>query len=165
MVLSSAMVDYDAVLITAIKVGDQQRFGELYDKYAPVLMGIINRIVKDTKQAEEILNGTFVRVWNEIGQFNALQCTLLTWLINLARKTAFEEIKYASLTTSKPKNPVYEATNSEADGKSAGVTKETAFEMVYYGGLSFIEAAENLNITVTELKNNIRQVVNGMKDK
>jgi DNA-directed RNA polymerase specialized sigma24 family protein len=166
MVLSSVMVDDDdAALAAAIKEGNQQSFGELYDKYAPALMGIISRIVKDTEQAEEILNNTFVNVWNQIAQYNGSQGTLLIWLINMARKTAFAEIKNAPLTTPKPKTPVYEGNINGVYGKSTATVSKTAFDMVYYGGLSFIEAAETLNISVAELRNNIRQAVKSMKDK
>ena len=38
----------------AIKKGDKEAFGSLYDKYALVLMGLINRILSADNDGEEI---------------------------------------------------------------------------------------------------------------
>ena len=53
-------IDGDLHLSIAIKQGDKEAFGRLYDKYAPVLMGLINRILPADSDGEEILQTAFI---------------------------------------------------------------------------------------------------------
>ena len=82
----------DLRLAVAIKKGDQQSLGLLYDKYAPALSGIISRIVNEEILAEKILNLTFVKAWNDVAAFNSCSSSLFSWLIKIVRQTAFEEL-------------------------------------------------------------------------
>lgn len=84
--------DEDTRLLVAAQAGDQQCFSLLYDKYAPALLGIISKIIDNEQLAEKTLLLTFVNAWNTITQFNNFDSTLFTWLINMTRKTAFENL-------------------------------------------------------------------------
>ena len=85
--------DNDLRLAVSVKKGNHQSVGLLYDKYASALSGIISRITNNEKLAEEILNITFVKLWNQIGTFNSSNTSLFTWLINITRQTAFYDIR------------------------------------------------------------------------
>ncbi len=145
--------DEDVNLAVSVNQGNQQSFGKLYDKYAPALFGIISRIVNDKKLAEEILNAAFVNTWNQVATFNASKTSLFTWLISIARQTALDEIKSEQFKNPLYSNPVYEE------------NKKSAFDLVYYKGLNCIEAAAQLNITVEELKADIKMTIKNMKEK
>ena len=54
--------DGDLYLSITIKQGDKEAFGKLYDKYAPVLMGLINRILPADNDGEEILQTAFLNI-------------------------------------------------------------------------------------------------------
>jgi len=49
-------------LIRRIQAHDQQAFGLLYDRLAPLVNAVIQRIVGDTAEAEEVLMETFWQV-------------------------------------------------------------------------------------------------------
>ncbi|HMD01281.1 MAG TPA: sigma factor, partial [Ferruginibacter sp.] len=81
----------DRRLAMAIEKGDQRSLGQIYNKYAPALMGIISRIASSKEQADDILRTTFVQIWEQIRSFDASRSSLFTWLINVARRTALDE--------------------------------------------------------------------------
>jgi DNA-directed RNA polymerase specialized sigma24 family protein len=148
----------DLRLAVAIKQGNQQSLAVLYDKYAPALAGIINRIINKEKQAEDILTSTFLQVWKQIATFNPSNSSLFSWLIKIARQTALEKVKMEQKKNSPSNNPVDKAHQQH-------LNQPSAFELVYYRGLTYGEAATVLKITVPELVTTIRTTVENMKEK
>lgn len=158
---SSISTHEDQRLAVSVKQGNVQAFGMLYDKYAPALLGIIKRIVDNEQLADEILKSTFVKVWQQVAAYNASQISLFTWLINLARQTAVEETKPAQVKNPQDNKAVYDDKKYGINNNlySTGQNQRSAFDLLFYAGLSSIEAAEQLHITVAELKNNIRMKI------
>ena len=167
MLRSSNRVNEDEWLGVSLKQGNQQSFGLFYDKYAPAISGIIIRIVNDEKMAEEILNLAFVNAWNQIASFNSSKTSLFSWLINIARQTAFDEIKSVHAKNLQYTNSVYEA-NTDGSLNNALINDKnqtSSFDLVYYKGLNFTQAAAELQITVPELINNIKMTIENLKEK
>ena len=125
-----------------------------YEKYSPALYGIIFRIINDTHIAEECLTATFEKAWNEIAAFRSSGNSFFTWLINLARKSAFE-----AKTQEQGRNP---RTINFVDRHDQHFS---ALDLVYFRGLSVVQAAELSGITIIELKTNLRMDLKNMKDK
>jgi len=71
----------------------------LYDNYSATLYGIIQRIVQDEELAEEILKKTFVKIWNNIAQYNPSKDRLQAWLISIARNIALEKLQSSEAKT------------------------------------------------------------------
>jgi DNA-directed RNA polymerase specialized sigma24 family protein len=143
----------DLQMAIAIKQGNQEYLGLLYDKYAPALSGIISRITDDKKLEEKILSTTFVNVWNQIATFNSSTGSLFSWIIRIARQTAFEVLKAAQQQNPDHYNTVYSA------------HQKSVFELVYYKGLTYNEVATQLQITVDEVKASIKMTMENMKEK
>ena len=142
-------------------MGNKQSFDVLYDKYAPALSGLITKIVNDASLVEKVLYSSFVKAWNQLPAFSPANNSLFTWLLNIARQTAFEEIRSDSYQQKqekipKGKSPVYK------DSKP-GIQKESSFDLVYYKGLNFMEVASALNITLEDVKASIRKAMEKMK--
>ena len=53
----------DAALIERIVQRDQTALAALYDRYAGMLSSVLNRILRDTQTAEEILQDIFFQLW------------------------------------------------------------------------------------------------------
>lgn len=161
--------------------GDEQSFLLLYDKFSPLLLGVICRIEARVEVAEDILKQTFLSAWNNKSSFDNSKCNLLTWLTRIARQEAIGVSKY-NVNKSKPvSDNVYVNTKNEIEQnkKTAvsshrlnGVTgnyknefatgmngTKTAFNLVYLQGMSLEEAANKLNTTTEQLKINIRAII------
>lgn len=144
----------DWQLADFIEERNQQSMNHFYDKYSPALYGIIYRIINNKHLAEECLMATFEKAWNEIGAFRRSGTSLFTWLLNMARQSAFEVIAQERKRNSGTQNYV----NGHAHDYSA-------FELVYFKGLTVMQAAELSGITVIELTTNLRMELQTMKDK
>ena len=76
-----------------LKAGDKKAFEYLYDNYSAELFGIINNILSSQEIAEDALQETFIKVWNNIQTYDKAKGRLFTWLLNIARNTALDKLK------------------------------------------------------------------------
>ncbi|HEY0054718.1 MAG TPA: sigma factor [Pedobacter sp.] len=65
----------------------------LYDMYASSLFGVIIKIVKDIKVAEDTLSETFVKIVNSFDQYDSSKGKLFTWMINIARHESIDKLR------------------------------------------------------------------------
>ena len=151
----------DTRLVEAVQAGDQHSFSLLYDKYAPALLGIISKIIHNEHLADESLQLTFVNAWNTISRFNNSENSLFTWLINIARKTAFEKLPSNPGKNLQDINDVYKAANRGISNKE---TYAMVFEMGYHKRMSCKEIATLLNMSVDEIKINIKKAVQHLRE-
>ena len=88
----------DMELVELLKAGNKEAFAVLYDSYSALLFGVIVRIVKDSVDAENLLQDCFIKVWQYAERYDPEKGRLATWLINIARNTAidFTRSKYFS---------------------------------------------------------------------
>lgn len=68
-------------------------FNYLYANYAAVLFGVVKRVVSDEETAQDVLQEVFVKIWNNIGQYDAAKGRIYTWMINIARNTAIDKLR------------------------------------------------------------------------
>ncbi len=60
---ASAPAATDDGLLTQVAKGDRDAFSELYDRLAPLVLGIAKWVVHDPSQAEEVAQEALVDVW------------------------------------------------------------------------------------------------------
>ena len=61
---------------------------QLYDSFGRVIYSLVYRIVQDTGVAEDLVQETFLRVWNQAHAFNSARGSLASWLLTVARNRA-----------------------------------------------------------------------------
>src|SRR6266571_8016614 len=69
----------------AALAGNTTDFGVAYDQYAPVLYGLLLRVLRDSSDAQEILQETFLSAWKDARKFDPERGSELAWLIAMAR--------------------------------------------------------------------------------
>ncbi len=57
-------------LIKGCLKGQQKAQKDLYDRYSPKFLGVCIRYIKDREEAEHVMIGGFVKVFQNIGQFS-----------------------------------------------------------------------------------------------
>jgi RNA polymerase sigma-70 factor (ECF subfamily) len=80
-------------LLARIANRDTDALGELYDQQAPVLLGMLMRILGDREAAEEILGSVFLRAWAEARQLARVEASLPAFLLLAARARAIEKLR------------------------------------------------------------------------
>ena len=84
--------DQDKDLITSIAMGHCEAFHELYVKYHRRLASFIARVNWRKEDIEEIINDTFMIVWQSAGEYrHASQVS--TWIFGIAYRTALKSLR------------------------------------------------------------------------
>ena len=78
-------------LVHAILTKDRNGAEALYDMYSSSLYGVIFRIVQHEEIAEDLLQDTFIRIWNSFSSYDASKGRLFTWMVNVARNIAIDK--------------------------------------------------------------------------
>src|SRR5579871_5310720 len=67
--------------------------GELYDRYGRLAYSLIYRVVRDAGIAEDLVQETFLRVWNRVEGFDGDRGALGGWLLAVARNRAIDYLR------------------------------------------------------------------------
>lgn len=85
--------DHDAALMAKVVAGDESAFATLYDRYSPMLFGMLMRILRDSQAAEEVLQDLFLQLWRKPGQFDVSRGSLPAWLMVIGRNRAISRLR------------------------------------------------------------------------
>src|SRR6202008_1219760 len=83
-------------LIAAVAKGDEAAFERLYVATRAKLYGVALRILRRQELAEEIIQETYVKIWNSAGQFNPELASPITWMTSIARNRAIDLVRKKS---------------------------------------------------------------------
>lgn len=77
-------------LVERLRNKDTTAFDYLYDHYSEALYGVIIRTVRHQNIAEETLQDTFIRIWEQVENYDPAKGTLFTWMYRIARNKAID---------------------------------------------------------------------------
>src|SRR5271154_6703312 len=84
--------DRDSALLAAIAAGDRRALEELYLSYHRRLARFLSRFTARYENIEEIINDTFMVVWQNAKDFRSAS-QVSTWIIGIAYRTALKSIR------------------------------------------------------------------------
>jgi RNA polymerase sigma-70 factor (ECF subfamily) len=83
----------DTALACRLKRHDPGAMAELYDRYGRLAYYLIYRIVGNESAAEDMVQETFLRVWNSIHNFDRDRGPLGRWVLSVARNRAIDYLR------------------------------------------------------------------------
>lgn len=93
LIKSTDFTDKDNEMIMLFQEGDKKAFEMLYDQFAPSMLSIILRIVKDQKIAELVLSKAFMQIWQNRKSYCVQKGSIIVWLLQFARNAAFLQLE------------------------------------------------------------------------
>ncbi|MEC5156276.1 RNA polymerase sigma factor [Chryseobacterium sp. MP_3.2] len=165
-------------LVSLLLSRDQKGFNYLYDNYSPAFYGVIFRIVKYEEEANEVLQDTFVKIWNSITSYDPKKGALYTWMLNIARNSAIDRLKSKSFQNDLQNQSIPDFVD---DNKSLSTEQKHEFKEVenlvnslkadysilinkaYFGGFTQEEIAEELGIPLGTVKTRTRAALLELK--
>ena len=81
-----------ACIIRKCKKGDKLAFKNLMLKYTNYVFALAFRMLNSEEDAKDIIQETFLRVWNNIGNYNE-QIKITTWIYKIATNLCLDKIK------------------------------------------------------------------------
>ena len=82
----------DFALMRAIQKGDMVAFSAMVDRYKDRLMNVIGRMLSSQEEAEDIVQETFIRVYQHRQSFNFQHC-FSTWIYTIGLNLARNELR------------------------------------------------------------------------
>ncbi len=143
--------------------------------YSSSLFGVISRIVNDTAVAEDVLQDTFIKIWNSFSSYRAEKGRLFTWMVNIARNLAIDKIRSKDFKN-QAKNHELENNVTFIDEQRSTVYKpelvgikemvetlkpeqKSILDLVYFKGYTHIEAADELGVPLGTIKTRLRMAI------
>lgn len=80
-------------LLQRVGSRDQSAFTELYRRTSPKLYGVCLRMLREPAGAEDVLQDSYVKVWQQAGRFDSDRASAMTWLITLTRNRAIDRLR------------------------------------------------------------------------
>lgn len=180
--LAVGLSEGDRALAERLQRRDPQAVAELYDRYGRLVYALIFRIVRDTGVAEDLVQETFLRVWNRSKGFDAEKGALGPWLLAVARNRA---IDYLRSTIGRLRNSL-ELEETEHPSQFLDLEKEIlnsdrvrrvrdafqrlspnqreVIEMAYFQGLSQTEMAEKMGQPLGTVKTWVRTALQILRE-
>lgn len=163
-----------AVLISNLKNKDEAALSQLYDAYAPALYGVIIRICKDEQHAQNILQDTFLTIWEKSYQYYPEKGKFYTWAYRIAKHKTLNFLRSDKNLIQTEDLSVYknreETVKTETDAlqlkgclNKLEPHHKKALELVYFNGLTHREAHEEMNVPLGTFKSYIKQALKKLK--
>ena len=83
----------DDDVLRAVARGDRDAFGELYDRYAPRVFGLVRKVVRDPSRSEEVTQDVFGEVWRTASRFDPDRGAARTWILTMAHRRAIDCVR------------------------------------------------------------------------
>ncbi len=156
----------DAELVASIARGDRGALASLYDRHSAVLLGLAMRIVRDRREAEDLLHDVFLEAWRSAKDFDPKRGRVRTWLAIRMRSRALDLQKSArvsrnagdaglDLLVDDNQNASPDHARVRAALADLGADQRRVLELAYFEGLSCTEIAERISIPVGTVKSRI----------
>ena len=174
---------HDEDLARRLQHRDPKAMADLYDRFGKVAYSVIVGIVRDGGIAEDLVQETFLRVWNRIHAFEAARGALGPWLLAIARNRAIDHLR--SLSARMDRN-AYELDVREHPSlffdmerdvlntdhariirnavSKLSSSQQKVIELAYYEGLSQTEMAERMGEPLGTVKTWVRTALKLLRE-
>lgn len=173
----------DRNLAKRLQQREPSALAELYDRYGRLAYSLIYRIVHDVGVAEDLVQETFLRVWNRSQGFDAQRGALGAWLLTVARNRAIDYVRSSggkmargALELEHAEHPTLFG-NFEADVLSQDRARSVrgaleklnenqrhVIELAYFEGLSQTEMAERMGQPLGTVKTWVRTALKNLRE-
>ena len=83
----------DPELMVSLARGDATALAELFDRYADVIFRVAFRRLGDRQLAEEVVQDTWLTLWDRAELFDPAAGSLVAWLSTIARNRAVDRLR------------------------------------------------------------------------
>jgi RNA polymerase sigma-70 factor (ECF subfamily) len=173
----------DSELVARLKRKDPDAMATLYDRYGRMMYSLILRVVRNDGVAEDLVQETFLRVWNRVHGFDQDKGALGPWVLAIARNRAIDYLRSVQgrqgespIEMERLENPAL-FSNLENDILNIDRVKRlqvafqkltpnqrTVIELAYYEGLSQVEMAEQLKQPLGTVKTWVRTALKTLRE-
>jgi RNA polymerase sigma-70 factor (ECF subfamily) len=168
------LMENDTALIEQLKKSDERALSELYDKYSAAIYSVILKMIKDEGKAQDILQETFLTVWEKAEQYDSSKGRFYTWVFRIARNKTLNILRKNEPLIQSDDLSVYKNKEDAVriDPKflelNGAITQlelhhRQAIELVYFRGFTHREAHQEMDVPLGTFKSYVRQALKQLK--
>jgi RNA polymerase sigma-70 factor (ECF subfamily) len=177
---NTATSDVDAKqLLERVAKQDVNALSELYEAHAGLLMSVIFAVLKDKAESEDILQESFLSIWNKAEMYQPHLGKPTSWMVTIAKNKAYDRYRklvrrsegMIVLRDSMLDVPVIKTVESNTDNEELlegfselNADQREAIELVFYQGYTQQEAADKLDAPLGTIKARIRRGLIQLKE-
>jgi RNA polymerase sigma-70 factor, ECF subfamily len=173
----------DGPLVERLRRRDPDAMGELYDRYSRITYSLIYRVVRSQPVAEDLVQETFLRVWNRMQAFDQAKGALGPWILTVARNRAIDYVRSVdgrmsacAVEVEKMENPAlfsnFESNIMNMDRirslraafQKLDPNQRMVLELAYFEGLSQTEMAARLGKPLGTVKTWVRNAIQALRE-
>jgi RNA polymerase sigma-70 factor, ECF subfamily len=84
----------DESLLNQISVGNGEALAALFERYARLTRSVAARILRDTAEAEDLVQDLFLYIQRKCGIFDSSKSTARSWIVQMAYHRALDRRRY-----------------------------------------------------------------------
>jgi RNA polymerase sigma-70 factor (ECF subfamily) len=162
----------DTAMLTRIGQRDENAMEVIFRRYSGPVYSVALRVLRDSGQAEDILQEVFLQLWRKPAAFVQNRGSLGAWLVVISRNRAIDVLRRRKPSDSvddvvlaSPVNVADEAERNTVMRKVRGVIanlpeeQRRTLELAYFEGLSHTEIAGRTGDPLGTVKTRIRQAL------
>ncbi|MEU6981185.1 MULTISPECIES: ECF RNA polymerase sigma factor SigK [unclassified Streptomyces] len=171
-----------AEVMQKVAHGDKQAFAVLYDGLAPLVFGIVIKVVRDRAQSEEVAQEVMIDLWRQAARYRPDAGSVTTWAATLAHRRAVDRVRSAQAASDREHaqaarehttafDEVAEQVETRLESEQVrrclrGLTElqRQAVTLAYYQGLTYREVAEALRTPLPTIKTRMRDGLIRLRD-
>jgi RNA polymerase sigma factor (sigma-70 family) len=162
-------------LVYLLKIKDAAGLEYLYDHYSKALYNIILQVVQSEEYAEDVLQETFIKIWNSFDLFDANRGRLYTWMSNLARNLAIDKTRSKDYRNQSQNQDIENHVSgidvrmsNKLNTDTLGIKtlvdnlkpeQKRLIELIYFNGFTHAEVAEFLEMPLGTVKTRVRAAI------
>ena len=168
----------DQEIYQKIRARDEDGLSMLYTHYSDALYGIALRILHRDSFAEDAIQKSFLKIWNNIDKFDPEKSTLFTWMVRIVKNTAIDirrlksfqkEEKSETLDVHVHNTEQSHIDTDRIDAKDiiAGLDEKYAFvlEYLYLKGYTQSELSDEFDIPLGTIKTRVKKGIEILRTK
>jgi RNA polymerase sigma-70 factor, ECF subfamily len=173
----------DEALIRRLAGGDAAALATLYDRYASLLLALGRRIVRDGREAEDLVHDVFLEIWRQAGDFDPDRGSVRAWMLMRMRSRALDRKKAPRLARAVSLEEGRLADHHGSGGAGGGEDpalgpdrdrvrrvlaelppeQRTVLELGYFEGLSSSEIADRVAAPIGTVKSRVAAGLNKLR--
>jgi RNA polymerase sigma-70 factor (ECF subfamily) len=170
----------DAALVAEMARGRAGALGELYNRYAPIMLPLAERIIGTAAAAEDVVHDVFLEAWRHAADYDPSRGSVRAWLLLRTRSRSLDLRKSAAVSRSVPLGDdawlgdmgiaAAEGSNGPDQAKMrralGGLPREQREVLLlgYFEGLSSNEIAGRVGIPVGTVKSRVAAALSALRD-
>jgi len=176
--------DKDVELLRRVAAGDRAAFADFYDRHSTLMFSVACKILNDPNEAQDVLQETFVQIWEKAERFDPKLGKAASWVATLTRNKAIDRIRASqrrsrladeagaeSAIAAEVADTANEAIHGHDKAKliqsaitSLPADQRRAIELAYFSGLTQHEISQQLKEPLGTVKARVRRGLLKLRD-